>query len=58
MGFVPDELTRTPPAVVEYLAHQLNLDPSVLSEYPTRVQTRNDHLTRIKVVTMLIWKPT
>jgi len=47
LGFVPDELTRTPSAVVEYLAHQLNIDASVLSEYPTRVQTRTDHLMSI-----------
>ena len=47
MGFVPDELTYTPHAVVEYLAHQLKLDPSVLLEYPARAQTRTEHLVRI-----------
>jgi hypothetical protein len=47
MGFVPDELTKTPPAVVEYLADQLSVDHDVLSEYPARAQTRTDHLLEI-----------
>jgi hypothetical protein len=36
MGFIPDDLTSTPPAVVEYLARQLDVDPESLALYGTR----------------------
>jgi TnpA family transposase len=42
MGFVPEELTRIPPAIVEYVAEQITVEP-VLVKYGARVQTRTDH---------------
>jgi hypothetical protein len=42
MGFVPEELMRIPPAIVEYVAQQITVEP-VLVKYGARVQTRTDH---------------
>jgi TnpA family transposase len=47
MGFVPDDLQSIPPAVVEYVARQLNTIPDDLAEYGTRDQTRTEHLQKI-----------
>lgn len=47
MGFVPDDLTSTPPAVVEYLARQLDIDPESLALYGTRAQTKSDHTNAV-----------
>src|SRR6266850_2966968 len=42
MGFVPEDVMRIPPAIVEYVAEQITVEP-VLVKYGTRVQTRTDH---------------
>jgi Domain of unknown function (DUF4158) len=42
MGLVPAELRRIPPAIVEYVAEQITVEP-VLGKYGTRAQTRTDH---------------
>jgi len=47
MGFVPDNLQGIPPAIVDYLARQLDVMPDVLAEYGTRSQTRTEHLRMI-----------
>ena len=44
LGFVPDDVTTGPPAVVARLAGQLRLDVEVLAGYGDRKQTRTDHL--------------
>lgn len=43
MGFVPDDLQSAPSVMIEYLAHQLEVDPMALKEYGSRSQTRTDH---------------
>jgi hypothetical protein len=47
MGFVPDGLQDAPPAIVDYLARQLDTSADVLAEYGTRPQTRTEHLRMI-----------
>jgi len=47
MGFVPDDFQSIPPAVVEYVARQLDTIPDDLAEYGTRDQTRTEHLQKI-----------
>ena len=47
MGFIPDDLTSTPPAVVEYLVRQLDVDPVSLALYGTRAQTKSDHTSAV-----------
>ena len=48
LGFVPENLTEAPPAVVEFLAAQLSAAPELLKAYGSRVQTRTDHLREIE----------
>jgi Domain of unknown function (DUF4158) len=48
LGFVPENLTEAPAAVVEFLAPQLAAAPELLAEYGSRVQTRTDHLSEIE----------
>ena len=44
LGFVPDDVTAAPPAVVTRLAEQLHVDAGALAGYGEREQTRTDHL--------------
>jgi TnpA family transposase len=48
LGFVPDDLTQLPSIVVNYVAEQLNVSPSVLSDYGERPQTRTNQLQEIQ----------
>jgi TnpA family transposase len=48
MGFVPDNLTDTPAAVVTYVANQLGVDPNGLAAYGARAHTRTDHLQTLQ----------
>jgi hypothetical protein len=57
LGFVPDDLVKTPAIIVEYLASQLNLNPKRLSTYQQRASTRTNQLQEIRE--LLGWrKPT
>lgn len=57
LGFVPDDLEKTPLVIVEYLASQLNLNPKELSTYQQRPSTRTNQLQEIREI--LGWrKPT
>ena len=47
MGFVPDDLQSALPAIVDYLARQLDVSPDALAEYGSRSQTRTEHLRMI-----------
>jgi hypothetical protein len=47
MGFVPEELTRIPSVVVEYVAEQIGVEP-LLVNYGVRAQTRTDHFTVVQ----------
>jgi hypothetical protein len=47
MGFVPEELTRIPPAVVESVAKQSGVVP-LLVNYGVRTQTRTDHFNVVQ----------
>ena len=40
MGFVPEELTRIPPAVVEYVAEQIGVEPHVVKYGPAEEKLR------------------
>jgi hypothetical protein len=44
MGFVPDDLSTTPPEAGAFVAQQLAVEPAVLAAYGTRAHTRQDHL--------------
>lgn len=48
LGFVPENLTEAPAAVVEFLAAQLAAAPELLAGYGIRPQTRTDHLSKIE----------
>lgn len=50
LGFIPDDLTRAPGALVEYLAAQLDADQSELDGYAAREQTRTDHAAEVTEV--------
>lgn len=50
LGFIPDDLTRAPSAVVAYLADQLDADRSELQSYGERGQTKSDHATEVMEV--------
>ena len=41
-------LARVPKAIVHFVALQLSIDPAIIGAYPQRLQTRDDHLTRIR----------
>jgi hypothetical protein len=57
LGFVPDDLGKTPSVIVEYLSGQLNLNPKGLSTYQQRPNTRTSQLQQIRLI--LGWrKPT
>lgn len=43
LGFVPDEVTAAPGAVVNRLAERLYVDPAALAGYGWRGQSRTDH---------------
>ena len=48
MGFVPDDLSTTPPEAVAFVAQQLAVEPAVLAAYDTRAHTRQDHLQAVQ----------
>ena len=48
MGFVPDDLGSAPPDAVDFVAHQLAVEPNVLTAYGARAQTRQDHLVAVQ----------
>ncbi len=48
LGFIPDHFPQLPSPVVEYVAQQLNISPSVLSIYGERSQTRTNQLQEIQ----------
>lgn len=48
LGFVPDDLLKTPVTVVGFLARQLELAPASLSVYGQRSQTRAEHLREVE----------
>ena len=48
LGFVPDDLGKTPSVIVEYLATQLNLNPKGLENYQPRPNTRTSQLQQIR----------
>ena len=48
MGFVPDDLRSAPPEAVAFVAQQLHVKPTVLADYGTRAQTRQDHLQAVQ----------
>ncbi|GII94365.1 DDE transposase [Sinosporangium siamense] len=54
LGFVPDDVTSAPPAVVARLAERLGVAPAALRLYGKREQTRSDHLAQ--VARYLEWK--
>jgi hypothetical protein len=57
LGFVPDDLGKTPKIIVEYVASQLNVNPKKLSTYQQRASTRTNQLQEIRE--LLGWrKPT
>ncbi len=57
LGFVPDDLGKTPSVIVEYLASQLNLNPKGLETYQQRPNTRTSQFQQIRKI--LGWrKPT
>lgn len=43
LGYLPDDLMTIPGAVVKYVADQLGINPSCLSDYGKRPRTRQDH---------------
>jgi TnpA family transposase len=47
LGFIPNNLLDSPPAVVRLLAHQLGVSSEALQAYGEREQTRSDHLAQI-----------
>lgn len=48
MGFVPDDLSSTPPEAVAFVARQLAVEPAVLATYGVRAHTRQDHLQAVQ----------
>ena len=48
LGFVPDDLQTAPPAIVDYLAKQLQVNPSCLVSYGKREKTRTNQLQQIQ----------
>jgi hypothetical protein len=55
LGFVPDEVSAAPDAVVDRLADRLGIQVAELRGYGGRAQTRTDHLREI--VRYLGWRP-
>jgi hypothetical protein len=57
LGFVPDDLRKTPSVIVKYLIRQLDLNPKGLETYQPRPNTRTSQLQQIREI--LGWrKPT
>ena len=48
LGFIPDNFPQLPSTVVEYVAEQLKVSPSVLPKYGERPQTRTNQLQEIQ----------
>lgn len=48
LGFVPRELNSAPSTAVDFVAEQLALEPSALTAYGRREQTRSDHFAEIR----------
>lgn len=48
LGFVPDDLQKSPAPVVRFLARQLAVSPASFHSYGERSQTRTDHLQEIE----------
>ena len=46
LGFIPDELNKTSPVVVLFVAAQLHLAPDIIQTYGHRIHTRTDHSLR------------
>ena len=47
VGFMPDDLTRTPTTIVEFVAEQLQVSPGVLALYGQRPATRTYHFQQL-----------
>jgi TnpA family transposase len=48
LGFVPDDLQKSPLPVIRFLARQLGVSPASINSYGERSQTRTDHLQEIE----------
>jgi hypothetical protein len=48
LGFVPDDLSTTPPAAVHFIAGQLDLAPAVIQRYGRRLHTRTEHVLQVQ----------
>lgn len=48
LGFIPDDLSKTPSVIVKYLAHNLNLNPKGLKNYQPRPNTRSSQVQQIR----------
>ena len=48
LSFIPDNFLQLPSTVVEYVAQQLKVSPSVLKDYGERPQTRTNQLQEIQ----------
>jgi TnpA family transposase len=48
LGFVPDDLQKSPLPVIRFLARQLAVSPASINSYGERSQTRTDHLQAIE----------
>ncbi len=48
LGFIPDDLNTYPKMIILNVAQQINVDPSVISDYGERPQTRTEHIREIE----------
>ena len=48
LGFVPDDLSTAPPEVIEVVAEQTGLSPSVLVDYRPPDRTRRNHVVAVE----------
>ncbi len=49
LGFVPDDLSKTPLAIINHLAEQLKIEPKGLDNYQQRPSTRTNQLQQIRI---------
>ena len=47
LGFVPDDLSAVPDAVLTFVAEQVGASPETVTDYTTRQQTRSEHVTAV-----------
>ena len=47
LGFVPDDLSAVPDAVLTFVAEQVGASPGTVTDYTTRQQTRSEHVTAV-----------